>query len=281
MQISPRYGNDPILRMGGDPSAVATPMLRQRRRFADLLAALDDDQWTAASRCDGWRMQDVAAHLTTVDQFWLVSLQSGLAGAPTEFLAGFDPQETPGQLVDSARGASPQETLAGYLAATEAFCAAIEVLDAGAWTTLVETPAGHVAVDALAHHALWDSWIHERDVLLPLGLEQVEEDDEVVASLRYAAALSPMFALQAGTAPGPGALVVAPDDLDACIVITSTDHVAVGDGDPPEDALVLRGPAVELLDALSVRAPHAQPVPADQAWLLAGLAEAFDQPAPA
>lgn len=281
MKISPRYGSDPILRIGGEPAAIATPLLRQRRRFAELLASLDDAQWSAPSRCEDWRVQDVASHLTGVDQFWLLSIQSGLAGAPTQFLADFDPKATPGALVDATRGVTPQEALAGYLTANEAFCAAIEALDDDGWAAVAESPAGHVSLDALAHHALWDSWVHERDVLSPLGLAQVEEADEILASLRYAAALAPMFALQTATAPGLGTLVVAPDDLDASIVITVTDHVAVHDGDAPDGALVLRGAAIDLLDALSIRASHAQPVPADQAWLLAGLAEAFDQPAPA
>ncbi len=36
----------------------------QRAGLADLLGALDAEQWTAPSLCDGWRVRDVAAHLT-------------------------------------------------------------------------------------------------------------------------------------------------------------------------------------------------------------------------
>lgn len=36
----------------------------QRRDLADLIETFDAQQWTAPSLCDGWRVRDVAAHLT-------------------------------------------------------------------------------------------------------------------------------------------------------------------------------------------------------------------------
>lgn len=36
----------------------------QRRGLADLIETFDADQWMAPSLCDGWRVRDVAAHLT-------------------------------------------------------------------------------------------------------------------------------------------------------------------------------------------------------------------------
>ena len=36
----------------------------QRIELADLLEGLDAEQWMAPSLCDGWRVRDVAAHLT-------------------------------------------------------------------------------------------------------------------------------------------------------------------------------------------------------------------------
>lgn len=36
----------------------------QRADLADLLAGLTDQQWSSPSLCDGWRVRDVAAHLT-------------------------------------------------------------------------------------------------------------------------------------------------------------------------------------------------------------------------
>lgn len=36
----------------------------QRRGLADLIETFDTQQWMAPSLCDGWRVRDVAAHLT-------------------------------------------------------------------------------------------------------------------------------------------------------------------------------------------------------------------------
>jgi uncharacterized protein (TIGR03083 family) len=279
MQLAPRYGTDPLVRIDGAPGAVGVPLLRQRRRFAAAVRALSPAQWATPSRCDGWRVQDVVAHLTTVDQFWNLSIASGLAGSPTRILAAFDPKATPAALVDAVRDTGPDETQAAYLEACEALCSTVESLDDDGWKALAESPAGHVSVAAAAHHALWDSWVHERDVLTPLGLDQVEEDDEVVAGLRYAAALGPALALQTSTAR-PGTIVLEVTRPAARVVVTVGDAVHVGDGDAPADALVLTGDAVDVLEALSVRAPWRQPIPAEHAWLLAGLTDVFETAPP-
>lgn len=274
MKISPRYDTEPIVHLEGDPAAVLVPLVRQRRRFAKALSTLSPEHWAAPSRCEGWRVQDVVAHLAGTDQYWNLSIASGAAGEPTRMLVGFDPKATPARLVDAVRGASPEDTLASFIQGSEALCATLEALDDAGWTALSETPLGHVTVSAAAHHALWDAWIHERDVLSPLGMTQEVEPDEVMASLRYVAALSPAFALQSG--PRPGVLVLDVNEPAACVVVRVDDHVSVADGNAPDDALVLTGDAVELLEALSVRTPLRQPVPADQAWLVAGLSEVFE-----
>jgi hypothetical protein len=106
-------------------------------------------------------------------------------------------------------------------------------------------------------------------------MAQDEQPDEIVASLRYAAALAPMFSLQAGS-DRTGTLGVDVTQPGARFVVTVDEHVRVADGDPPPGALVLTGDAVEVLEALSVRAPWRQQIPDDDAWLVAGLAEAFE-----
>jgi uncharacterized protein (TIGR03083 family) len=275
MKISPRYDTDPLVTLDGPPDAVAVPVVRQRRRFADVLSSLPPEQWDAPSRCGGWRVQDVAAHLAGVDRFWILMIQSGLAGTPTRYLTGFDPKTTPASLVDAVRAASPEETLAELLDASGTLCATVESLEGDDWLAIGESPVGHVTMTTLAHHALWDCWVHERDVLLPLGMAPDEQPDEIIASLRYAAALAPMFSLQAGS-DRRGSLAVDVTRPDARFVVTVDDHVHVADGDPPPGALVLTGDAVEVLEALSVRAPWHQPIPDDDAWLVNTLAEVFE-----
>lgn len=47
-----------------DPEQIWRCVDTERAELADLLDGLDPDQWTARSLCEGWRVRDVAAHLT-------------------------------------------------------------------------------------------------------------------------------------------------------------------------------------------------------------------------
>lgn len=273
MEITPEYDR-PLVTFDGSLS-VGPPLIHQRLRFLDVLRGLSDDQWAAPSRCEGWRVQDVVAHLVTVDRFWHASIANGIAGTPTRFLVGFDPKATPAALVDAARDKSHAETLDEICASSTALCDLVAGLSDDAWSVAAESPLGHISVAGVAHHALWDAWVHERDVVLPLGLIPVEEGDEVLACLRQAAAINAAFAVMAGDA-NPTTLVLESTDPDAHIVITVDGAVHVDATDTSRDPVVLRGRAVDLVEMLSTRVPFEQSVAPDKQWLLSGLADVFE-----
>jgi len=274
MQLSPRYGTDPLITLDGPPDAILGPLVRQQARFVAELGKLDEDGWTERSRCDAWTNRDVIVHLETATSFFAFAIRQGLAGEPTQFLATFDPVASPAQMVADAGAVSSQEVLAKFAASSAAMAELLGSLDDDDWTVLAEAPPGHLSVAAVAHHSLWDSWVHERDVFLPLGIVPDEEPDEITASLRYVAALSPAFAVHHGRAQ-PGALVVDVERPDLTFAVEMTDHVAVVAGDRDAE-LRLTGGAVPLLEALSLRAPLGQTVSEGSAWMLEGLAETFD-----
>jgi uncharacterized protein (TIGR03083 family) len=277
MQLSPWYGDTPIIELDGDPAAIAEPTIRQRRRLVEVLRGFDDEQWASPSRCDGWSNRNVITHLQSTNQFWGFSIASGLKGEPTRFLATFDPVASPAQLVADAPPVSDAELLDQFAASCESLAAQFENLDDTGWRTTAEAPVGHVAISTLAHHALWDSLIHERDILLPLGVAPVEEDDETLASLRYVAALSPAFAVSRAEAPG-GVLAVAPTDLDGEFRAEVGDRVRIRSGAAYGNPdLALTGPAIGLLESLSLRTELDQPVPDAASWFVDGLKVTFDQ----
>jgi uncharacterized protein (TIGR03083 family) len=250
-------------------------VIRQRRRMVDVFTDLTDDEWRSPSRCEGWTAQDVVAHLVGTNGFFQASILAGLAGAPTRYLAtGFDPKATPAGMVDAMRSMTPAETLARFAESTDGLCEVLGSIAGDAWSRIAESPAGAVPIRLVAFHALWDSWVHERDILLPLGVTPIEEPDEVLACVRYAAAIGP--ALVAAPDGRQGALVLEVTEPTARVVVEVSDIVRVHDGPPPAGALTLRGRAAELTDALSTRAPLDQHVPDDQRWLLAGLADIFE-----
>jgi uncharacterized protein (TIGR03083 family) len=278
MELSPRWDAAPIIEIDGPFDAVRTPLRRQRRRLAALLDGLDADAWEAPTRCAGWRVRDVVAHLADTDWFWTLSLQSGVAGTPSRMLEGFDPKATPAAMVSAAAGASRTEVAERFHARSAALLDAVEGLDDAGWAATAEAPPGHVSISVMAHHALWDCWVHERDIALPLGLPVVEEDDEVLAALRYAAALSPAFALSLSP-ERHGALALETSAPDATIVVEVGDAARVRGGPVPAGASVLSAPAVALLEAFSVRAPFPVAVSDDDAWLVSGLSEVFESTA--
>lgn len=47
-----------------DPDAVDEAVSAERRRLADHVADLTDEQWATRSLCDAWTVRDVIAHLT-------------------------------------------------------------------------------------------------------------------------------------------------------------------------------------------------------------------------
>jgi uncharacterized protein (TIGR03083 family) len=276
VQISPRYEGEPLIQMSGLVDDPAVPLLRQRARLGDLVASLDNEQWAAPTRCEGWSVQDVVAHLITTNQFWSLSIACGIEGAPTRVLAEFDPVATPAQLVDAVRSRTPGETLEQFLATNDALATTIAALDAQDWSRPAEAPPGHIAIDLLALHALWDAWIHERDIALPLGLPVVEEADEIAASLAYVACLGPAFLASEGSTR-TGTLEVRATDPETRLVVEIGPSIRLHDGACGADAVTIAGDAVELLEALSFRAPLTAELAADDRWVLGNLAEVFDQ----
>jgi uncharacterized protein (TIGR03083 family) len=274
MRVTPRYDGPALLQIAGPVDDQLVPVTRQRRRFEAMLAGLTDDEWSAPTRCDGWTVQDVAAHLVGVNAFWQMSITAGLAGEPTRVLTNFDPASTPTLLIEPLRALPPGEVLAQLIASHDSLLGVIADLDDAGWATLAETPAGHVPIRLLAFHALWDCWIHERDVALPSGRTPAIEADEVMSSPRYAAALSPGILITAGGGCR-GRFAVDAHGPDTQFWLEVDESVHVQDGVPPDGPPCLRGDAVELTEALSVRAPLPADAPSEWHALLGGLAAAF------
>ena len=275
MLLTPRYDGPPVLQLAGPTGDPAVPLLRQRRRLVELLAGLDETQWAAASRCEGWTVRDVIAHLVGVDQFWAVSAGAALAGEPTRYLQAFDPVATPAQMVDGTQDLAPAAVLEHFGVGVEALADLLGGLDEDRWSVVAEAPPGHVSLHALALHALWDAWIHERDIVLPLGLPPVVDADEVRASLRYVAALGPALSATRGSVR-TGTLVVDGTDPEAHVVVDAGETVVVSDRDAPAGAVRVVGSSVELVEALSFRAPLTADVAEDDRWLLGDLGTVFD-----
>jgi uncharacterized protein (TIGR03083 family) len=275
MKVTPRYDGPAIISMAGSASDQLVPAIRQRRRLEAFLGTLSPDEWLAQSRCSGWSVRDVVAHLAGVNRFWSISIKSGVAGRPTTYLANFDPVATPEAMVDATRDLEVTQLLAEFTSSNDEFIGAIDDLSDDEWELPAEAPPGHLAVRLVVSHALWDGWIHERDICLPLGVTPPREPDEVACSLRYVAALSAAFAVTSGS-NARGHYGVTAFEPDLSFKLTVTDTVALRDQGLDESVPTLSGDALALLEALSYRTDFSEPIPSEWQKVLTGLASVFD-----
>jgi hypothetical protein len=179
----------------------------------------------------------------------------------------------PAAMVERARGASPVATLERLATSNAELAACLRSLSEDDWARPAEAPPGHIAIRAVCAHALWDAWIHERDVLVPVGHHHQIEPDEVATSLAYVSALGPALYLNAGEVLS-GSLAVEARHPDLAFTVEVGDQVTLRLGARADATAVIDGDAVQLLESLSRRLPHPL-VADDHRWLVDGLNRAF------
>jgi len=272
--LSPRYDSPPIVSLAGSPDDQLAPATRQRRRFEALLGDLSEEQWKAPSRCGGWTVHDVAAHLVGVNAFWSASLAAGLAGSPTRILGAFDPVATPELMVSQMRSQTRDSVLDQLTRTNDDFVAAMGQLDDDGWSMLAEAPPGHLAIRLMVQHALWDCWVHERDIAIPLGLDTPVEPDEVQSCLAYVAALNAALAISAGTQI-EGEFALRSTDPTFFCSLEIDGAVTVRGELPQATAPCLEGDAAALVEALSLRAPLPNGAPVGWQQIIDGFVGLF------
>ena len=138
---------------------------------------------------------------------------------------------TPAALVEASRSQPAAEVLAAFVDTNDALAATVAGIDGDGWSMPGEAPPGHCPSERW-RSTRCGTWVHERDIVLPLGLAPVEEPDEIAGCLAYAAALGPVFALTRGT-DRQGAIAVEASEPDLRLVVEVGDAVAVTTGDAP------------------------------------------------
>lgn len=275
MILSPRYEGPTVVTIDGDPRDVLAPLVRQRARLAEIASTFTADQWAAPSRCEGWSVRDVIAHLAGINPLYVASTVAGLEGRPTRMMTQFDPAASPPQMVDMMRDLSAREVLEHFVTSNATLFATVEQLTPDDWSATAESPLGEVSVRLVMSHALWDAWVHERDVLLPLDIEPEVVPDEVVASLRYVAALTQGFAFGAAM-ECPGRFGIEATAPDFHCVMQVAESVSVHHTRPDPGMPVLRGDAVALTEALSTRTPMPADAPIEWHRIRRGLEFTWD-----
>jgi uncharacterized protein (TIGR03083 family) len=138
-------------------TVVVPGMAAEYQSFVDLLRGLSDEEWETASRCAGWRVADVAAHvvgqLTDVTNFRL----DGLGTA-----------EVTQRQVDERRGRGANALADELQGSAETAATLVAAFDDDAWNT--DGPQGNGTTLGFGLESLWfDTFLHADDIRAPLG----------------------------------------------------------------------------------------------------------------
>ena len=241
-----------ILRTNGgcefDPEHLLDVFGEQRQRFVTILRGFGPGDWAAPTRCAIWSAQDVVRHLSDNNKN-AAAIEPGDRMLDTT--AGYDPRITPRRWLAASTGESPDATFSRFVATTEERFALDRARLAQGRRFDVRMPYGPMDWTVRVLHGFWDSWLHERDVLLARGIEHPTDGDATAYATAYgvftAAAVASMFGAQVRdrlTIGGDGGGVFELDSSDG-VTLTITRITTAGP------------PAAEVADALAGRAPVA------------------------
>jgi uncharacterized protein (TIGR03084 family) len=182
----------------------------QHGELDGLLSDLDEDAWSAPTRCPGWSVADVVLHLAQTDELALASAEGRLAGADgARMLTGAERGQTVDEAVAAAvageRGGPTAELLARWRTSAAAVRTALAGCDPSLRVTWVN---GQFSARTLAVTRLAESWIHTGDVADALGADTTPDD-----RLRHIARLAwrtlpYAFGLAGASLAGPVAVVL-------------------------------------------------------------------------
>jgi uncharacterized protein (TIGR03083 family) len=267
-----------LLRTAGacdlDPHHLVDVFGEQRHRFTAVLQGFGPGDWAAPTRCAQWSAHDVVRHLCDGTA---LATDAGPDDRTLDITAGFDPRITPGRRLAASAGESPAATLSRLVAATDDLLARARDRLARGCQFDLHLPYGPMDWTVLLLHTFWDSWIHERDVLLARGAEHATSGDAASYAAAYGVFISAAVASMFGD-PVRDNLTLGGDggggfDLDGRGTVTLTVSRVTTAGPP----------ATEVTDALAGRAPAAavlSDLPASTRTALSHLAGFFNTPAP-
>jgi uncharacterized protein (TIGR03083 family) len=132
-------------------------MINEYGVFADLLDGLSPEQWEAQSRCDGWRVGDVAAHVV-----------GQLTDVAALRLDGLGTPEVTARQVAERKGRAASELAEELRTTTKTATDLVEAFDEDAFNA--DGPQGNGQTLGFGLEALWfDTYLHGDDILAAVG----------------------------------------------------------------------------------------------------------------
>ena len=143
---------------------VTTGLLEELENLKALIQSLTPAEWARPSRCTGWTVGDVAAHVV-----------GGMADVAALRLEGLGTPEGTDRQVRERRGREPGQ-IADELGATiKSTAQLLSAFDDAAWA--MPSPGGFDFTLGEGVEALWhDAWLHGDDILVAVGRPSARGD---------------------------------------------------------------------------------------------------------
>jgi len=255
-----------------DPHDVVHAWHSQRARLHAWLDALPADEWGGPTRCEGWDVTLLVRHLASATRFLGYTLISAAEGTATELLRGMDTRTTPASAAELLGDLTPVEARQLLIGADGGVRAALErvmnprLCPAGLAAT-AEAPPGHVAAHLALAHFLFDSWVHEYDLLVPRGEQPAVDPVEARVVVGYLGGLASIEWAAQGDGTSPVTLGLQVTDPELRIGVQDVDGITVvTPGRTPLGAAAAVGTAADVVDRMTGR--DGGPVTGDDAALV-------------
>jgi uncharacterized protein (TIGR03083 family) len=136
---------------------VVPGLLAELDAFGELIGPMDVDSWNRATRCAGWSVCDVAAHVV-----------GSIADVVSGQLDGLGSPEVTAREVAERKGRSPAELAQELVAVTKLAADLAAVFDDASWES--PGPGGYDGTLGQGVEALWyDTYLHADDIRAALG----------------------------------------------------------------------------------------------------------------
>lgn len=158
------------------PVEVLGALMRLRTRLLDRVDRLPAEAAEHPTRCAEWTAVDIVNHVADTTGWAATVITAAATGASSGLFAGFHVRNTPKGLTDAASRDldAARARLHAEMAASLAQVPQVAALG----DAPTETPLGPQPFPVAALHVLWDTWLHERDLFLPMGVEPPQHEDE-------------------------------------------------------------------------------------------------------
>jgi len=228
-----------------DSEELVAVLALHHRRLIDTWQGFTTAQWEHPSRNRGWTVHHTVRHVADA-----MDRVAAAANRQPALEDDFDPRSTPDAWLTASDGESPQATIDRFAGASTLFRAGVGDRLASGDNAHDRTVYGTAHWTVNVAHVLWDSWLHERDVLLPLGqpAPSSEAEERLVGLYGLLMALVPSMMLEQSVSSTVQLTAIGRRTIEVRC------HAgAIGSDEVPAGATTISGDMPTAIDALAGR----------------------------